>query len=162
MAGKEQVYQTLDELGISYKAVDHPPVFTVEAMEDLGLQKNGTICKNLFLCDDKGKRFYLVVMPGDKRADLQRLAGILGCKKPRFASEEKVAARLQLEKGSITPLAVVNDDTGQIPVFLDAALDGPALLGVHPNTNTATVFLAFEDLKRYLDHYGNPASVVKL
>ena len=33
MDKKEKVLKKLDELNINYKLIDHPPVYTIEAME---------------------------------------------------------------------------------------------------------------------------------
>jgi len=46
---KEKVYQKLDELGITYEAMDHPAVYTMEEMDELGITSKGEVCKNLFL-----------------------------------------------------------------------------------------------------------------
>ena len=49
----------------------------------------------------------------------------------------------------LTPLGVLNDETRSVKVFLDQDfLQEPGLVGVHPNENTATVWLKAEDLIR--------------
>ena len=57
---KQRVYDALDKLGIKYEVVEHEPVHTMEDMDRLGLPEKGTLCKNLFLRDSKGKRHFLV------------------------------------------------------------------------------------------------------
>ncbi|WP_235899183.1 hypothetical protein [Suipraeoptans intestinalis] len=45
---KQRVYDALQKMKISYEAVDHDPVYTMEDMEREGLDKKGVLCKNLF------------------------------------------------------------------------------------------------------------------
>src|SRR5680860_1577361 len=78
----------LDSIDITYESVEHKAVYTIEeAMAEL---PGRTEIKNLFIQDDKGKRQYLVIMPGLKKLDLKQLAIDLGEKKVRFCSPEKV------------------------------------------------------------------------
>ena len=53
---RKKVYEALDKMNIKYEVVEHEPVYTMEDMDRLGLTKKGTLCKNLFLRDAKGKR----------------------------------------------------------------------------------------------------------
>lgn len=158
----ENVYDMLKQLDIQYVQEDHPPVYTIEDMQGLNLDQFGEICKNLFLSDDKGKRQFLVVLPGQKRADLQNLGKILGVSKLRFASEKRLMQQMRLEKGAVTPLGVINNDDHQLPVYIDKELQTYEKIGVHPNTNCATVFLSVQDLLRYIEACGNPVSMISL
>lgn len=64
--------------------------------------------------------------------------------------------RLGLIPGAVTPLGVLNDETRSVKVFLDQNfLQEPGLVGVHPNENTATVWLKAEDLIRIIREHGN-------
>ena len=58
MEERERVLEKLDELGIACEMDVHEPVYTIEAMVALGLDKKGEIVKNLFLRDAKGKRHF--------------------------------------------------------------------------------------------------------
>lgn len=64
--------------------------------------------------------------------------------------------RLGLIPGAVTPLGVLNDETRSVKAFLDRDfLQEPGLVGVHPNENTATVWLKTEDLIRIIREHGN-------
>ena len=67
-----------------------------------------------------------------------------------------IFARLGVEKGAVTPLGVVNDDGHTVRVILDRDLQEEELLGVHPNVNTATVWLRPAELEAYIRDCGNP------
>lgn len=78
MTNEEKVYRVLDQLGIGYSVKQHPPVYTVEEVEQYWSDIPGTHCKNLFLRDQKGKKHYLVVMLHNKRVNMAGLAEQIG------------------------------------------------------------------------------------
>ena len=155
------VFDTLDRLGIPYQVWEHPAVYTIEEMDALNLPSPEAVVKNLFLRDAKGKQHFVVVLKKDKQADLRGLGERLGVKLS-FASEERLMKCLGLEKGSVTPFGVLNDDARAVEVLLDAGLGHMPLVGVHPNENTATVALRPEDLLRVIEEHGNPVEYLKL
>lgn len=129
----------LTQHSIPYELINHKAVYTVEeAMVEL---PNRTEIKNLFIQDDKGKRQYLVIMPGLKRLDLKRLAEDLGEKKVRFCSAEKVESMLGVKPGSVSLFCCLNPNSTHVKVIVDEALLGEPDLGFHPIINTATVFI---------------------
>ena len=109
MTEREKVFARLEELGVSYEVTEHPAVFTIGEMDALGLTAKGEVCKNLFLRDAKGRRHFLVVVPGEARADLRALAAQLESSKLSFASAERLEKYLGLKQGEVTPLGVLND-----------------------------------------------------
>ena len=60
------VYAALDTLGIPYTRFEHDATATMEDCAAVGKALEGTICKNLFLCNRQQTAFYLLTMPGDK------------------------------------------------------------------------------------------------
>ena len=83
---KQRVYDALNRLGIKYEVVEYEPVHTMEDMDRLGLPQKGTLCKNLFLRDAKGKRHFLVTCDEKKKVDLKALSRTLGAGNLSFAS----------------------------------------------------------------------------
>lgn len=75
---KQRVYDALNKLGIKYEVVEHEPVHTMEDMDRLGLPEKGTLCKNLFLRDAKGKRHFLITCDENAKVDLKSLGRQLG------------------------------------------------------------------------------------
>ena len=155
-----ELYAYLDGMGISYEVEEHAPVFTIDEMRELGIK--GSVCKNLFLRDAKGRQHFLVVLPGDRQADLGALAAALGSSKLSFASEERLMKHLGLTKGSVTPLAVIQDPDHTVQVLLDESLTGMDRLGVHPLVNTATLWISGADLLRFVRSCGNPVKIVSI
>lgn len=141
--------------GRRYELIEHPAVFTIEEMDKLGITLSGEVCKNLFLRDAKGRRHFLVVVQKDKHADLRALEKELESTRLSFASAERLEKYLGLHQGEVTPLGVVNDADAAVEVAFDKDLVGNPKLGVHPNDNTATVWIAFDDLRKVIEANGN-------
>lgn len=160
MLGKQEVKAFLEEKGIPFEWVEHKAVYTIDEMEELGLEDMEDIAKNLFLRDQKGKRHFLIVIRANKQANLKELGEKLGIGRLSFASEERLEKYMKLKKGSVTPLGVLNDDACAVEVFFDEDFMRAKKIGVHPNENTASVYLATEDLLNIIREHGNSLEVV--
>lgn len=147
---KQRVYDALNKLGIKYEVVEHEAVHTMEDMDRLGLPEKGTLCKNLFLRDAKGKRHFLVTADEKTKIDLKSLGRALGAGTLSFASEDRLEKYLGLKQGSVSPFGLMNDTDHAVEFFIDKSLSRCKSLGIHPLENTATVFLSFKDLDKFL------------
>lgn len=162
MDKKEKVLKKLDELNIHYKLIDHPAVYTIDTMDELHLNKNGHIVKNLFLKNSNGKKHYLVVLKGDKKADLKSIKSQINSTALSFASEERLEKYLGLSKGAVTPLGIINDEEHLVNIVLDEDLKKEEIIGVHPNVNTSTVFISYNDLIKFINSFGNEIFYVNI
>ena len=160
MFGKEEVKVFLKEKGIPFHWVEHKAVYTIEEMEELGLEKMEETEKNLFLRDQKGKCHFLVVIRADKQVNLKELGEKLGGVRLSFASEERLEKYLGLKKGAVTPLGILNDTACAVKVFLDRDFLEKEEIGVHPNDNTASVYLKTADLMQMIKEHGNSLEVL--
>lgn len=159
---KQAVYDRLRALGVAFTVTEHPAVYTIDEMDSLGITLDGDVLKNLFLRDAKGKRHFLVALDKEKHANLDALRGQLESSKLSFASEERLERYLGLKKGAVTPLGVFQDTAGAVEVAFDRSLIGRAKVGVHPNDNTATVWLSFADLVGVIEASGHPVRYVEV
>lgn len=63
--------------------------------------------------------------------------------------------------GAVTPLGLLNDVEKKVKLYLDTTFsDG--LIGVHPNDNTATVWMKTLDLVRILEDHGTDIHIVEI
>ena len=161
MLAKAELYDLLDRRGIPCEVVEHPAVYTMEELAALHLPGQERVVKNLFLRDDKKRNYYLVSMAGNKTADLKALRERIGARPLSFASENDLERFLKVPKGSVTPFGVLNDQERKVRVIFDASFRG-SHIGVHPNDNTATVWLRTEDLTALLEEHGNAVSFAEL
>jgi Ala-tRNA(Pro) deacylase len=159
MSQKQIVYDKLTAMGIAFGRAEHTAVYTIDEMRALGFPANVRVAKNLFLRDAKGKRHFLVVAGPDTPVDLKGLEQTLSCTKLSFASEERLQKYLGLSKGAVSPIGLINDTGRAVEVFLDKKLREAEAIGVHPNDNTATVFLSFDDLCRVIASTGHEVNI---
>lgn len=156
------VFERLEKLGINYERVDHPAVYTMEEMDSIGIFNKGVVGKNLFLRDNKGKRHFLVFVFGDKHTNLEAIQNELGIKHVSFGSAERLDKYLGLTKGSVSPFGVINDENAAVEFIIDKEFSDYPCVGVHPNQNTSTVWLSFEDLMRVIKENGNKIDFIKI
>ena len=156
MLSPQQLFARLEQLGIAQRTVGHPAVFTVEEAKALRGNLPGHHIKNLFLRNKK-EEMWLVVALEDRAIDLKRLGEALGAGRLSFASAERLKRHLGVEPGSVTPLALINDDSRSVQLVLDRGLvDGHgAPVNVHPLVNTMTTAMAAADLLRFFEATGH-------
>lgn len=159
---KEEIVELLEKKNIPYRMKEHKAVFTMEEMDEQGITQLGKVCKNLFLRNNKGKMHFLVCLPEEKQANLKNLGEILDNQKLSFASEERLLKYLGVTHGAVSPLGVLNDDTDSVIVILDRELMEWSEIGVHPNDNTATIWITPDKLEEILKLSGNPYRVCEI
>jgi len=154
------LFAYLDRLCIAHRTVRHAPAFTVEQARALRGEVPGAHTKNLFL-KDKKDALYLVVALEGAAIDLKSLHRRLGASgRFSFGSAELLRATLDVEPGSVTPFAAVNDARGRVQVVLDAAMMQQELLNYHPLRNDMTTTIARDDLVRFLLASGHPPAIM--
>ena len=142
---------------IWFELTEHKAVYNMAELADVVLPYPEADAKNLFVRDDKKRSYYLMTVKGDKQVNLKEFRQSRGTRPLSFASERDLADILGLRPGAVTPFGLLNDRERRTQFFLDSAfLDPPALIGVHPNDNTATVWLKTEDLIAVIEGHGVP------
>ncbi len=151
----QELFAFLDKLGIAYRTIEHPPLFTVEQSQALRGKIMGGHTKNLFVKDKKGALFLLTALE-DAAIELKSLHRLLGASgRFSFGSPELLRATLGVEPGAVTPLAVMNDRAGRVSIALDAELMRHEIINCHPLVNTMTLSMAAADLLRFLEVTGH-------
>lgn len=159
---KTEILQMLDEKGVKYTIKEHPPVETIEAIERFAFENADTIVKNLFLRDEKKRNYYLVVLSKEKHLNLKAMKETLNSRPLGFASEADLMKYLGLEKGSVTPFGIFNDEGRKVRVIIDRDVMARSLIGVHQNENTATVWLLPSDLVNLIMEHGNEVKIMEI
>ena len=148
-ATPEQLFAFFDRLGIAHSTVEHPPLFTVEEGREWWDKIPGLHCKNLFLKDKKNK-IWLVVMPGDKRADINRIEKNIGAARISFGKPELLLEVMGLTPGSVTPFGLINDTQKRITVVLDRDIVKSQQVNFHPLHNAASTTIHSDDLLKFI------------
>lgn len=151
MKTSQELIAFLDEHHISFERWDHPAVFTVEQVNDLAINMPGIHTKNLFLRDKRATRLFMLVAPGDKTVDLKKVERLIGVNHLSFASAERLESNLGIGAGSVSVLALVNDEAGNVQVVFDREIWQARAITAHPLVNTATLVINKEDLERFLE-----------
>lgn len=153
---REKTVALLEELGIEVRLHEHGAVYTMEEVDRVcdRIYDNEIIAKNLFLKEHNEEKYYLIVVGGDKHADIKSVRRYLGTKPLSFATEEQLVKILGVTRGAVTPLGIIFDKEGLVSVIVDEELRGDVLFGVHPCENTSTVYLKYDELEKIAAKFG--------
>ena len=139
----------LDANHFVYQRIEHPAVFTCAEAEMHRPHVDAVATKNLFLCDKKARRFFLVVTDCEKTVKLDELVIKLGVTHLRFGSEENLLRLLGVMRGSVTMMGLANDTDHNLELWIDKEIwKGETFLS-HPLVNTATLILSKAELERF-------------
>ena len=157
-----QVLDFLKEEKVNYEITEHGAVYTMEQLAQVELPYPEYDAKNIFVRDDKKQNYYLITVINNKRVDLKQFKKDHGTRHLSFASEEDLFATLKLKPGSVSPLGLLNDKELKVKFFLDKDfLNGKQIIGVHPNDNTATLWIDTNDLIKLIKAHGNEVEIVE-
>jgi Ala-tRNA(Pro) deacylase len=162
MGAEEKVYEVLDNLGIEYRKIEHPPVYTVEEANEYWADLEGAHTKNLFFRNKKGNRHFLVILDSSKNLDIKALQSKIGAGTLSFASDRRLSEHLGLSKGAVSVFGLINDEKKAVEVIVDSKLLKSDQIGFHPNVNTATITISTDDFKKFLESQGNKVSYKEL
>ncbi|MGN1405983.1 MAG: prolyl-tRNA synthetase associated domain-containing protein [Erysipelotrichaceae bacterium] len=151
---KEQIYKYLKERNIPFEITEHKAVFNMHELNDVYLPYPEWDGKNLFIRDDKKRNYYLLTVRGNKTVNLKDFRHKNNLRPLSFASSEDLLSILKLTPGSVTPLGLLNDENQSVKFFIDEEFRNNRI-GVHPNDNTATIWLNTDDLINIIKEHGN-------
>ena len=161
MSGKNKVLSFLEQRKIPFECEEHDAVLDMAESGLLSLSVEGARCKNLLLQDKKGFCF-LVVTTAAKALDLVALSETLGSKRLSFASADRLFISLGIRTGSLSPLALINDEVGQVRLVIDDELTSQDAFLFHPLDNSASVSLSRSALNTFLASIDHPADWLPL
>ncbi len=160
---KEEIYKLIKEKGYWHEITEHKAVYTMDEVNDIYVPYPEYDAKNLFVRDDKKRNYYLITVKGNKKVDLKEFRKNNNTRPLSFASENDLMTILNLIPGSVTPLGLLNDQELKVSFYLDKEfLTGKKIIGVHPNDNTATIWLKVEDLITLIKDHGNEVTIINL
>lgn len=142
---KREIYQLLENLGISYVCLEHSPIMTMEEGTAIAQKLNVTPCKNLFLVN-KQKEYFLVMVPGDKKISTKHIARQIGSSHLSFASNEDLDKFLSTVPGGISVLGLIYDKENKVKLLIDKEILKTDYIGCHPCENTYSLKLKTKDI----------------
>ncbi|MGN0432096.1 MAG: prolyl-tRNA synthetase associated domain-containing protein [Lachnospiraceae bacterium] len=157
------VYELLDRLEIPYERLDHDAMMTIEACQDVDKLLGISICKNLFLCNSQKTKFYLLLMPGEKRFDTKTFCKQIGSPRLSFAPAEYMEEFLNITPGSVSVLGLMNDKDRRVSLYIDEEVLAAEEFGCHPCINTSSLKLKTADIiNKFLPCTGHGYETVRL
>lgn len=158
-----RVYDFLDSLGVPYQRIDHEPLMTMAACEEVDKILCATICKNLFLCNRQETDFYLLMMPGEKKFKTKDLAAQIGTARLSFAKEEYMEEFLDITPGSVSVMGLMNDKEKRVQLLMDEDILKGEYIGCHPCINTTSLRIRMKDMmERVIPALEHTPRMVKL
>ena len=103
----------------------------------------------------------MITMKGNKRVDLKAFRRQRGLRALSFAAAEELFDIMKLIPGAVTPLGILNDAEHRVQVFMDVEFVGNKI-GVHPNDNTATIWMKLADLVNVIKLHGNQVKFINV
>lgn len=162
LRGDPSIYKVLQELDIKFDYHEHPPVPTVEEASKYWAGIDSTHCKNIFLRNHKGDKHYLVILDYRCIVNIHQLEKLLKQGKLTFASPQRMMKYLGIEPGSVSPFGLIHDATNHVHLFLDSNLQQAERLSFHPNRNTASLIIMYNDFIKYLKWKGTSYEFIDL
>lgn len=160
---KEMIYDYLNKRNIWYELTEHEAVYTMDDLSKLDIPYPDSDAKNLFVCDDKKENYYLITVKNNKMINLKNFRKEYHTRPLTFASSDDLFTFLKLTPGAVTPFGLLNDSNLKVKFYLDKKfLEGSHLIGVHPNDNTATIWLKVENLIDIIREHGNTVDMIQL
>ncbi len=160
---KQAIYDFIKNKYIWYEITEHKAVFNMEELSEIEVPYPEYDAKNLFIRDDKKRNYYLITVRGNKRVNLKEFRNKNETRPLSFASEQDLMDIMNLIPGSVSPFGLLNDKELKVKFYLDKDfLNDKKIIGVHPNDNTATVWLKVEDLVEIIKENGNKVEFVEL
>ncbi len=160
---KQDIYEFIKNRNIWYEITEHKAVFTMDELNNVNLPYPESDAKNLLVRDDKKNNYYLITVKGNKKVDLKEFRHKNNTRPLSFAKEQELMDIMQLTPGSVTPLGLLNDKDLKVTFYLDRDFLGDKeIIGVHPNDNTATLWLKVNDLINIIKEHGNSVNIIEI
>ena len=160
---KNDIYEYLKKENIWFEVTEHKAVYNMEELASVELPYPEADAKNIFVRDDKKKNYYLITVKGNKRVDLKEFKEKYETRRLSFASENDLMNIMELIPGAVTPFGLLNDTEKKVQFYIDKDFIGDqGIIGVHPNDNTATIWLKTNDLIKIIKSHGNVVNIVEI
>ena len=158
-----RTYDFLDRLGIEYQRTDHERADNMEACNEIDAVLGVIICKNLFLCNRQKTKFYLLMMPGDKKFKTKELSKQINSARLSFANPEAMLQYLDIEPGAVSVMGLMNDQDHTVQLLIDEDVLKDEYLGCHPCVCTSSMKLKTKDIvEKFLPATGHTFQTVHL
>ena len=159
---KQEIYEYLTKNNINFECIEHESVYTMKEISKVEFPYTGYEAKNLFVRDDKKRNYYLISIELHKKLDLKEFKNKYNTGRLSFASPSDLMNIMNLIAGSVSPLGILNDKDLKVIFYLDNYFIDKEIIGIHPNDNTATIYIKVNDLINIIKKHGNEINIVEI
>ncbi len=140
MTVKERILKLLDEAGVSYKSIEHKPVYTSKEAAEIRDTSPSMGAKALICSADK--KPILIVVPGDQKVDFRKFKDLFSVSDLHLLSPGRVKELTGLEVGSIPPVGKAMD----LPSYYDSFFQEAGEIAFNAGSHTFSVVMKAKDL----------------
>ena len=143
---ERHTYELLEQLQIPFLRVDHQPAATIADCSLVDQELGVDMCKNLFLTNAQRTKFYLLLMPGEKKFKTKDLSKQINSARLSFGEGEYMEKFLEISPGAVSVMGLMNDREQQVQLLIDRDILGQEFLGCHPCVNTTSMRISMKDI----------------
>lgn len=137
------IKRLLDSMKIGYEVREHGPIRTAEeAARVRGEPMSAGVKSLVFKADNE---FVIALVPGDKKADWNKLRVVTGAKNVRMATAEEVLAATHCEVGSVHPFGPLMP--ASLKTYMEHSILGKDHVNFSAGLLTVTIKMKPHDLK---------------
>jgi len=156
---RAELFAYLNSLGIQVESFTHERASKCEDIARYAPNLPGLGVKNLFVGDLRRKRYFLVLVGHETRADLKALGKLLGAHLS-FGPAPLLEELLGVSPGAVSVLGLFRDRERAITLVVDREVAEAPQLQFHPLVNNETVILRQADLRTFLAATGHILEVM--
>lgn len=149
MLNSQRLIDLLKNAKFNIEVHKHEALFTVQDSKKFRGKIRGAHSKNLFLKNKKNE-FFLLSCEESDRIDLKKISKLLGLGNISFAREKYLNQYLKIKPGSVSPFALLNDDSGQVNFYLEKTLHESKHINFHPLINTLTITIGTDKFIEFM------------
>ena len=157
---EKRCYDFLDSIAVEYEVVDHDEASDMDKCREIEGALGVKICKNIVLCNRQETRFFLFMMPGDKKYVTKDISKKLDMSRLSFAKENYLKEFLDVTPGSVSVLGLLNDKDNRVDLVIDSDVKAD-FIRCHPCENTSTLKISTKDfLNKIIPALGKEAKII--
>lgn len=139
-------YEILQKLEMPFTGIDHEAAMTMEDLQSVESVLDVRVSKNLLLCNSQKTKFYLLIMPGDKKFLTKDLSKQINSARLSFADGKYMEKFLNITPGALSVFGLVFDKEKMVNLVIDKDILKDEYFGCHPCVNTSTIKIKTEDM----------------
>lgn len=138
----ENIKDLLDKNKVTYKLIEHKPVFTSEDAAKIRGSSLSLGTKALIMKADK--KSIMIVVPGDKKVDTSTFKKLYQVKDLEMATKEEVKAVSGVEVGAVPPFG----NLFKIPLYFDKTIVENEVVFFNAGSHSKSISLKGSDLEK--------------